>query len=338
MPVSIYDIAMKAGVAPSTVSRALQDHPRIGAKTKVRIQALADEMGYVPSAVAKSLVDNKTWTIGVVITTVADPVLANMVNGVEEVAHKAGYSVFLSNSRNDSKRETSVIEGFHRRRVDAVIVVASRLGGSYVSELDQLNVPVVLIESQKYKDQKSIGHYHAIDVDNKGGARDAVNHLIELGHRRIGYVGAVDRPRSNNNRMEGYTSALEAAGIPVQQELISIPDADNDYERGELGLEALKSSEVTAVFCYNDRTAIGVMKGCEKHNIEIPEQLSIVGFDDISIAPYLRPSLTTVHQPLFRMGKMAMEMTLKLIHGEEIPNKTFSCELVIRETTAKIGT
>jgi LacI family transcriptional regulator/LacI family repressor for deo operon, udp, cdd, tsx, nupC, and nupG len=331
MSVSIYDIAKAANVSPSTVSRALQGHPRIGTETKTRIQTLAKKMGYIPSAVAQSLITNKTWTIGMVVTTVADPVVADILDGVEEVAQEAGYSVFLSNSRNDPRREVAVVETFQRRRVDAVIDVASRMGSTYSAKLNQLEVPIVLVEHQEYNN-----YHHSVSTDNKGGAKAAIDHLLGLGHRRIGFVGAIDRPKSNDERLLGYKMALEQANIPAIPELISLPDSDHDYERGRLGLADMLAAQATAVFCYNDRTAIGLLKGWVQRGITIPQQLSIVGFDDIGTTSYLRPALTTIRQPRVKMGQIAMQMTLDLLDGQTPENATLPVELIIRQTTAEL--
>ncbi|MCA9916444.1 MAG: LacI family DNA-binding transcriptional regulator [Anaerolineales bacterium] len=328
---TIYDIAKEAGVSPSTVSRALQDHPRIGVKTRARIQALAKSMGYVPSAVAKSLTTNKTWTIGIIITTVADPVLADIVDGIEAVAQEAGYSIFLSYSHNNPERELKVIEIFQRRRVDAIINIASLLGRTHKAALEELTIPIVLVENQGYRD-----YYHQISTDSFGGAKMAVEHLIGLDHQRIGFVGANDRPFSSNERLAGYKKALEQANIPLMPELITIPEANNDYERGQIGLANILAAQPTAVFCYNDRTAIGVMKECERQNIAIPQQLSIVGFDDIMAVSFLRPSLTTIRQPRVQMGKFAMQMILDLLDGQMPSPCILPVELVVRQTTTHL--
>lgn len=325
---TIYDIAKIAGVSPSTVSRALQDHPRIGAETRARIQTIAKSMGYIPSAVAKSLITNKTWTIGIVITTVADPVVAhNIVDGIEKVAQDEGYSVFLSNSRNDPQRELAVIETFQRRRVDAIITIASELGKAY----NQLDRPIIMVEHQEYGN-----YHHTVSTDSLGGAIAAVNHLIALGHQRIGYVGAIDRPVSNTERLTGYRTALEQAQIPMLPELISLPNTDNDYERGQMGLAEILTAKPTAVFCYNDRTTMGLMKGCEQLHINIPQHLSVVGFDDIETVSYLRPALTTVRQPRVQMGQIAMQMVLDLLAGKVPENHILPVELIVRQTTARI--
>ena len=331
MPVTIYDIAKEANVSASTVSRALRDHPGIGEKTKERIQKLAKKMGYIPSAVAKSLVTNKTWTIGVVMTTSADPVVAEVINGIEQVAQDANYAVFLSNSRNDPQRELAVVDTFRRRRVDAIIVIASRVGSAYASIQNQNSVPILLLEPQEHGD-----YQYSLSMDNKIGAIMAVEHLIALGHRQIGYIGAIDRPRSNDDRLLGYKAALTQANIPLAHDLVSQPQSSDDIERGQMGLVDVLATSATAVFCYNDRTAIGLMRACEQHGIEIPFQLSVVGFDDIEVASYVKPTLTTVRQNLFYMGQSVMQMTLNLIDGQELQEIKIPYSLVVRESTTAL--
>ena len=182
MPVTIKDIAKAAGVSHTTVSRALKDNPAISVKTTKRIQQLAQQMGYTPSAVAQSLLSQQTRTIGMVVTTIADPFVAQVVEGVEQVAQVANYSVFLTTSHNNPNQELAVVETLHHRRVDAIIVTASRVGSLYSSQLDQIKIPIVLINNQEE------GEYlHSVAVDDMQGAQLAVNYLVELGHRRIGY-------------------------------------------------------------------------------------------------------------------------------------------------------
>lgn len=331
MPITIKDIAKAAGVSHTTVSRALNGNPAISEKTTARIQRLAQQMGYTPSAVAQSLLTQQTLTIGMVVTTIADPFIVQVVEGVESVAQAAGYSVFLSSSHNNPDQEMAVVETFQRRRVDAIIVTSSRVGSLYSSQLDQIQVPIVLINNQEE------GKYlYSVAVDDMQGSQLAVNHLVELGHRRIGYIGVPDRPRSNRRRLSGYQRALENAGITPDPELVFSPDAENDFERGKISLEPLLITGATAVFCYNDVTAIGVLAACHQHKIPVPEELSIVGFDDIEPTVYLAPALTTIRQPRLELGQLAMTMVLDLLNERETHNKKLACELIIRESTVEI--
>ncbi len=332
MSVSIYDIAKKAGVSPSTVSRALEDHPRIGAATRKRIQELAREMNYIPSTVAKSLATNKTWTIGMVLATISDPFMGRVVEGVEQIALEAGFNVFISTSQNDRQREIAVIETLQKRRVDGIIVIASHLFDRSPRFFEHSKVPIVVIN-----EQNPGKNMHFVAVDDVRGARLAVEHLIALGHRRIGYVSIPNRPQSNQYRFKGYQDALEAADIAVDPALIFSSHAIEDHARaGEASLEPLLAAGASAAFCYNDTSAIGLLAACHKRGISVPGALSIIGFDDIDMAPYTMPQLTTIRQPRFELGRMAMHMMLALLNGQKPENQIVPAELVVRQTTARL--
>jgi LacI family transcriptional regulator/LacI family repressor for deo operon, udp, cdd, tsx, nupC, and nupG len=330
MPVTIKDIAKVAGVSHTTVSRALKGNPAISLETTERIRQLARHMGYVPSAVAQSLLSRRTQTIGMVITTIADPFIAQVVEGAEQKAQEAGYSIFLSTSHNDPDREIAVVETFHRRRVDAIIVTSSRVGSLYSSQLDQIQIPVVLINNQEEG-----GYLHSVAVDDLQGAQLAVEHLLMLGHRQIGYIGALDRPKSNARRLAGYRAALAQFGLKSNPAFVLSPVAGNDIERGCAGLLTLLATGVTAVFCYNDLTAIGLLLACHQRKVSVPQELSVVGFDDIEPALYTTPPLTTIRQPRLKLGQLAMTMTLDLLNGQETQDCMLPCELVIRESTSQ---
>ena len=332
MSVSIYDIAKKAGVSPSTVSRALQDHPYIKAETKKRIQELAKEMDYVPSTVAKSLTANQTWTIGMVLASISDPFMGRVVEGVERIAVDAGFNVFISTSQNDRQQEIAAIKVLQKRRVDGIIVIASHLFDQYPSIFGRSKVPIVIINEQEPGEAM-----HFVAVDDVYAAQLAVEHLIALGHHRIGYVGVTNRPKSNQHRLRGYYDALEAAGIAADPTLIFTSHTIEDHaKRGEASLEPLLAAGATAVFCYNDTTAIGLLAACHKHGLSVPGNLSVIGFDDIDMAAYTNPPLTTIRQPRFELGQRAMQMMLDLLAGQELENQIISGELVLRQTTGRL--
>lgn len=327
--VSIKDIAKAAGVSHSTVSRALRNSPLVNAETAAYIRRLAEEMGYIPNVVAQSLVTQRTYTIGLVVTSISDPFVDQIVAGIEDLATREGYSVFLSSSHADPGREIAVVETFHRRRVDGVIVLASRVGSMYTERLQELGVPIVLINNQ------AEGAYlYSVAVDDLNGARKAVRHLIDQGHTCIAYAGCHFRPPSNRRRLEGYRQELARAGLPYVSELVVHARSFSDLENGRLTLERLLDTGATAVFCYNDRMAIGLMVEARERGIRIPADLSVVGFDNIEASWYVSPPLTTVHQPRFEMGRQAMQMLLNLLAGEEVDDIILPCKLVVRESTA----
>jgi len=335
--VSIKDIARAAGVSTSTVSRALNDSPAIRPEVRVRIQGLAQAMGYTPNALAQGLLSQRTHSIGLVITTISDPFFVDIVKGIDAVAQQAGISVFLATSDNDPEREIKIIEMFSRHRVDGVIVAASRISSEYASRLGQIHIPVVMINNQV--EGAEYNHVNSVRVDDYAGGVLATRHLIDLGHRRIGYLGLDNRPGSNTKRMEGYRDALVQSGAGFCPEWICLSkqtangDLSGDLQTGrQLGLELIRM-EVTAVFCYCDTVAAGVLNACRKAGISVPGQISLVGFDDNELCEIVDPPLTTIHQPKLKMGQQAMKMLLAGLDGERIGDTVVPPVLVVRSST-----
>ena len=335
--VSIKDIAKTAGVSYSTVSRALNDNPLISQEVRTRIQALAQSMGYSPNALAQSLQSLLSHSIGLVITTIADPFYADIADGVEEVAQGAGISVFLATSHNDPEREIRIIESFERRRVDGVIIASSLIGGDYASRLEQISIPVIMINNQAAGDYDNL---YSVAVDDYQGARLIMKHLLDLGHRRIGYIGVQNRPGSNERRMHGYRDSLEEYGVHAQPEWVQLDtspsreDFAGDVDVGQALVPELLKEGVTALFCYCDTVAAGALIASRKLGYPIPDRLSIVGFDDTDVCMVLTPPLTTVRQPRREMGQLAMEILLTAISGEPANDIIFQPSLVVRESTA----
>ncbi len=336
--VSIADIARVAGVSHTTVSRALRGSPLISEGTRGRIERLAREMGYTPNAIAQSLQTRQTSTIGLVVTSIADPFFGDVVKGVEEVAREGGFSVLLSASHNDPDQEVGIIETFHRRRVDGILVASSRVT-NYGERLDHIRVPTVLINSQAESQAKLL---HWVNVDDRQGAQLAVEHLLKLGHRSIGYLGVSTRPRSNQQRLLGYQSALGAVHVPCCDEWVVIAPGDEasqeeDVAAGQTSLPRLLDAGVTAIFCYNDMIAIGVLIACRERGIAVPQELSVIGFDDIKMASYVTPPLTTIHQPMLQLGRLATQVMLDLLNN--LPGRDYMLPptLMLRASTAPLA-
>jgi DNA-binding LacI/PurR family transcriptional regulator len=328
---SIKDIARLARVSHPTVSRALQNSPLVNAQTAAKIRKIADEAGYRASAVARGLVTRRTRTIGLVVTTVADPFASEVVCGIEQTANDHGYSVFLADSNADPVREKKVVQAFAERRVDGIIVTSSRVGALYLPLLAEMMVPIVLVN-----DQHPGAFVHSVMIENLDGMRAIAAHLIELGHRRIAYLGDRFGYQSDVERFAGYREALRAAGIPDMPDL-----AVHGEGKAEAAMEAMEklltlADPPTAVCCYNDMTALGAMRQIRAHGLRVPEDISVAGFDDLFFAQYTQPPLTTVRQPMRRMGQLAMESLIKLMSGgESVAQIRVDAELVVRESTAK---
>lgn len=280
---SIKDIARLARVSHPTVSRALQNSPLVNPQTAARIHKIAAETGYRASAVARGLVTRRTRTIGLVVTTVADPFASEVVCGVEQIANDHGYAVFLADSHADPERERKVVQALAERRVDGIIVTSSRVGAHYVPLLRQMNVPIVLVN-----DQYPGGFVHSIMIGNRDGMRAATAHLIGLGHRRIAYLGDKFGYQSDTERFAGYREALEGAQIPYAAEL-AVP-GDGKLEAAGQAMDQLLSlsDPPTAVCCYNDMSALGAMRSMRTQGLRVPDDISVTGFDDL----FLRRILT----------------------------------------------
>jgi DNA-binding LacI/PurR family transcriptional regulator len=334
MAVSIKDIARLAGVSHSTVSRALHNSPLIPQRTAERIQQIAREKGYSASAVARSLVTRRTQTIGVVVTSIADPFNGEVVEGLEETANRSGYSVVLATSQADPEREIAVVRSFQERRVDGIVVASSRVGSLYMPVLGEMEVPIVLLNNQ------SPGPFaHAVTIDNVDGGWQATRHLIELGHTRIAYIGDRFGLQSDKERLKGYRKALMQSGLPFLDELVA--RGDGKTAGGRAAAAKLISEKTplkqrpTAIFCYNDMSALGLMQEAEAAGLRIPQDMSIVGFDDLFFSSQLRPPLTTVRQPKKEIGRRAMEHLLALLRGEQPHSTTLiKGELIVRGSTA----
>ncbi len=330
---SIKDIARAANVSHPTVSRALSHSPLVKDETAERIRQIAASLGYRPSAVARSLATKKTKTIGVVVTTIADPFIADVVSGIEETANDHGYSVFLANSNANPDREVKVVHSFHERRVDGILVTASRVGALYVPLLSGLKIPIVLINNQHPDEPDEF--IYSVMIDNIKASTQVMKHLIGLGHKRIAYIGDQSGFQSDTERFAGYRQSLAFAGYPFLPELVV--HGDGKPEGGKQAMEKLLSlpTPPTAVFCYNDMSALGALRAIYRHGIKVPDDISIVGFDDLAIASYTSPLLTTVGQPKHQMGRMAMETMLKILSGvDSKTNIKVNGELIVRESTA----
>lgn len=330
MIVSIKDIAREAGVSHSTVSRALADSPLVKPATKERIHRLAISMGYSPNTVARSLVRRRTETLGLVVSTVADPYVAEVVRGIEETAFDNGFGVLLCESSNNRDREIAAVKMLREKRVDGIVVSASTVGDFYMPLLDELHIPIVLVN----REQGTEYAYSIVTDDIHGGAL-AVEHILNFGHRRIGLITGPEHSQSSSNRLQAYRETIESRGIVFEPDLVAHGDGRTDG--GFTGAEALISisQPPTAIFCYNDLTAIGAIRAVKKHGLRVPQAVSIVGFDDIPFAEFIDPPLTTVRQHRYTMGRLATEMILDLLNGRSPEaNIYMKGDLVVRESCA----
>ena len=326
MSVSIKDIAEAANVSPSTVSRALNDHPRISEKTKQYIQALAKEMGYIPSAIARDLVGGRSATIGVAISDFLDPFYSEIIAGIEDIAIANNYHIFVSSFYRDQQREMALLNTFYERRLAGIIVAGSVIDDHYLTFPHLDSMPIVLINCPAFP--------FSVSADKVLGARLAVEHLINLGHRRIAHVRHRHDYETAQLRLTSYRETLNQHGIPVEDRYIVA--GDERFTGGVRAVDRLLalSEPPTAVFCFNDMTAVGVINALLRKGFSVPDDISVVGFDDLDIASFYYPALTTVHQPIYRIGREAAKMLSALIEGKKkIRAQIMEPRLIIRDST-----
>ncbi len=312
MAITIKDIARRAGVAHSTVSRALRDDEAIPARTAQRIKRLAARMGYVPSVVARSLKTSRSRALGLVVTNIADPFLSEVVRGVEEAALDAGYSLLLAASNHDAEREKAILRALAERRADGVIICSSHVSAERLRELEAFGVPLALINNQVAGD-----FAHSIYHDDEWGGREVTRHLIGLGHRRIAYLGNAEGGRASADRQAGYRAEMKAAGLRVSRAWC-LAGPGGRPPGGAAGAERFLQlyPRPTALFCYNDMMALGALQRLKQAGLRIPADCSVAGFDDVFVAEYADPPLTTFAQPKHQLGREAAELILNLLkHG-----------------------
>jgi DNA-binding LacI/PurR family transcriptional regulator len=333
--VSITDIAAAAGVSPSTVSRALQDHPRISPARRQAIQALAQQMGYRPSQVARSLVTGRTRTLGVVITDVTDPFVAEVMKGAELASRESGYTLLFASSDRDPGRELEALRLLLDRQVDGMIVISGRAGSRYdelreSGEAGTADWPLVLVNNEK----AGPGIY-SVRMDNIAGAHEALSYLRHSGHRRIAFVAGPEGGRSSAERLAGYQQGIAANGLGPLGELVVA--GAGLLEDGPRALEALmgRTDPPTAVLCYNDLAAIGLLAAAARAGIRVPDELAVIGYDNIPLSAFCVPALTTVDQPKGQMGRAAVTMCLQALAGEQVRNVVLKGRLILRDSAGQ---
>ncbi len=273
MSLSIKDIARMAGVSHSTVSRALRNSPLIPQTTRERIQKIAQEQGYSASAIARSLVTRRTQAVGVVVTSIADPFNGEVVSGLEETANASGYSVVLATSQANPEREMALVRSFAERRVDGLIVASSRVGAPYLERLSDLRLPIVLLNNQ------APGQFtYSVHIDNVQGAEAATRHLIELGHTRIAYLGNNGGMQTDVERCQGFEQALLAEGVRHEVGLTVRDDGTPEHSCRTAAALFQLPEPPTAIFCYNDMAALGVLEAARHAGIRIPASPIAVRF------------------------------------------------------------
>ncbi|CEK15158.1 LacI family DNA-binding transcriptional regulator [Chthonomonas calidirosea] len=338
MGVTIRELAEASGVAPSTVSYVINNGPRrISARTRARVEEAMRRLNYTPNALARGLVQKRIHTIGVVFThydhLVPNLYFMTVLQGILGATMERNQNVLLFTDN----LECDVTKNLMRwcdGRCDGLVIVALPHNPTVIDELLAREVPFVLVNYMT--DRKDVT---CIDVDNVSAARRAVNYLIEMGHKKIAIFCGHDSTDSTHERLTGYRQALMEAGLPICEKWI-FPGKyfeEFGYHQAERLLALPQAERPTAVFCSNDELAIGALKAFAEHGVKVPEEISLIGFDDIITASTIQPPLTTMRQPLVEIGARATELLLEQIEHKRAPGikELMPTELVIRGTVAE---
>lgn len=330
------DVAKEAGVSVATVSRVINGTDGVSKKLQQRVERAMEKLHYHPSSLARSFRQQKSMVIGVLVPLLEHPSYSRMASAIEKKLFTYGYRAWICNSEEDEERENDYIEMLLRQRVDGIIINSSARTPQYLSELQENGIPIVMFD-------RILNDFECNQVfcDNSLGGYTGIRHLVELGHKRIGVVAAPSYPEPIIRRIQGTRDAIKEFGIDDDPQLLVV----GNTQLFDMGYNAARkllnlSQPPSAIFALTDVTAVGVMHAAAELGLRIPDELSVIGYDDLPIAQYVLPPLTTVAQPIIKMGEIAVDLLLKQIENPDLKSEraVLPTQLVIRKSTVRLET
>ena len=315
--VTIYDVAREANVSMATVSRVVNGNPNVKPTTRKKVLEAIDRLGYRPNAVARGLASKKTTTVGVIIPDISSIFYSELARGIEDIATMYKYNIILSNSDQNTDKELHLLNTMLGKQVDGIVFMGGNITDVHVEEFKRSPVPIVLAASVEEQAQTP-----SVNINYEQAIYDSVQLLVEKGHKRIAFVsGPMSEPINSMRKLAGYKRALDEAGIAFDEALV----AEGDYSY-DSGIEALanlleQSDKPTAVIAATDEMALGVIHGAQDRGVSIPEDLEVIGFDNTRLSLMVRPQLTTVVQPTYDIGAVAMRLLTKLMNKEQVEDQ-----------------
>ncbi|WP_224925521.1 catabolite control protein A [Bacillus pumilus] len=312
--VTIYDVAREANVSMATVSRVVNGNPNVKPTTRKKVLEAIDRLGYRPNAVARGLASKKTTTVGVIIPDISSIFYSELARGIEDIATMYKYNIILSNSDQNTDKELHLLNTMLGKQVDGIVFMGGNITDVLVEEFKRSPVPIVLAASVEEQAQTP-----SVNINYEQAIYDSVQLLVEKGHKRIAFVsGPMSEPINSMRKLAGYKRALEEAGIAFDDALVA--EGDYSYDSGIESLAHLleQSDKPTAVIAATDEMALGVIHGAQDRGVSIPEDLEVIGFDNTRLSLMVRPQLTTVVQPTYDIGAVAMRLLTKLMNKEQV--------------------
>lgn len=314
--ITIYDVAREANVSMATVSRVVNGNPNVKPATRKKVLEVIDRLDYRPNAVARGLASKKTTTVGVIIPDVSNMYFASLARGIDDVATMYKYNIILANSDGDNQKEVNVLNNLLAKQVDGVIFMGHRITDEIRGEFSRSKTPVVLAGS--IDPDQQVG---SVNIDYNGAAKDATNLLAKNGNKKIAFIsGALIDPINGHNRLEGYKEALKENGLDYNEGLVF--EAKYNFKDGISLVERIRNSGATAAFVTDDELAVGILDGLLDAGVKVPEDFEIVTSNNSLLTDVVRPRLTSVTQPLYDIGAVAMRLLTKMMNKEDVEEKT----------------
>ncbi len=331
--ITMSDVAREAGVSLMTVSRVVNNKGEISPDTRQRIQDVIDKLGYRPSGIARSLAGGQTYTLGLVVPDIANPYFSGMAHGVTSVANAEGFGVLLCDCEEDTSLELTMLDVLDEKRVDGVIVAAPRTTTQDLLPILARHQNVVVVNRLFEETENPIVCGYVLN-DDKAGGYIITQYLLEHGHRHIGFLAGPSSSFGSMRRMKGYSAALREKSLAVNPKIVQycIPTVDGGRDAARCMIE--ENLEVTALFCFNDLVAIGALQCCQQLGRNVPDDMAIIGYDDIPMASWVTPTLTTIKVNFESMGKTATKLLINHINNceDDCNSLVLDPQLIIRDS------
>ena len=335
--ITIHDVARKANVSPSTVSRVINHNSSISEATTKKVMLAIDQLGYEPNILARNFRKKETRILLVLIPNITNPYYSHILSGISDTARDLGYSSFICNTQGNEQQEKDALDMLAKKRADGAILLATEPGSAWLAK-NRGKYP--LVQCSEFDPNIPIPH---VCIDNYQAACDVVEFLIQLGHKKIGTISSKNKYMSTRHRLEGYKDTLEKAGLPIREDYIYYASEDYSFESGKEGAQLLMSvpEPPTALFCISDMLAQGAVLGIQEMGLSVPGDVNVIGFDDVDQTTRYHPYVTTMAQPCYEIGQKATQLLCTLIEEngslKDRPLKyILPHQLIERETTKPI--
>lgn len=316
MSITIYDVAREANVSMATVSRVVNGNPNVKPSTRKKVLATIERLGYRPNAVARGLASKKTTTVGVIIPDISSIFFSELARGIEDIATMYKYNIILSNSDRNKEKEFRLLNNMLEKQVDGILFMGGHVTKEYEEQFLSSSVPIVLAAAYD-----ETGSFPSVNINYEEAAYEATKFLIDSGHHKVAFINGFEDVRTNRLKYEGYVRGLKEASMEINEDYIV--KGEYTYEAGVEGIKKILSldEKITAVFVASDELALGVIHGIQDLGLKVPDDIEVFGFNNTRIATMVRPTLTTINQPMYDIGAVAMRLLTKYMNKEEVEEK-----------------